>query len=443
MLDLEEEKSRFTLTANTPWLATILLALLAMPMFIPATAAAGSNDSYAFMLHDARPPVDALGKDTSAYKTQSSRYVLQTPVMAREWFDRIAPDQRTDGNAHYPIYRKSMGLLVRRYWADGRPSSQESGWHGPGFAIHYDSFVTDFNRAQGDRTIAGHHAEHYVLKAKYVSWAEGDPRKEHDEVKYDLWVLPDFPYSWSTVQAVSPDDRVSVALAEHLLDRGLVARVDKVRRRHVELNDGSKTAVQEFAQAAWISDLKPATANPVQLPVVSAETLDKLKAGGRQDPSATCTTILGGGTPAFVREALTDKQQPAFMQHARARCRQHMPHAARKATSKSSGSHECASNACFEKRFSGCKPASYTTDGQINGKVRYAILGSDKQGCRVRLTYLANPNPQWVDKPLEMVLDAGKSFKSQLKQAMQSCLANDVPGAYRCSGPLRGVAVPQ
>src|SRR5699024_9566985 len=135
-------------------------------------------------------------------------------------------------------------LLTRHYWADGRPASRDSGWRsgpGKGYPIYYDAFSTALRRGDDDRRIAGHPAEHYVFTAEYVSWAEGDPRKEHSDTTYDLWVLPDFPFSWATLGAVRPDERVSAALMENLADRGLVARVDKKRTRFVALSEDEKT----------------------------------------------------------------------------------------------------------------------------------------------------------------------------------------------------------
>lgn len=100
----------------------------------------------------------------------------------------------------------------------------------------------------------------------------------------------------------------------------------------------------------------------------------------------------------------------------------------------------CTSKACFSKRFATCAPASYTTQRAMGAKARYEITGKDGARCRVRMRYVSNPNPAWVDKPLTMALDPGKDFAPQMKAALQTCLVHDEPGRFACGGPLRGIA---
>jgi len=38
-----------------------------------------------------------------------------------------------------------------------------------------------------------------------------------------------------------------------------------------------------------------------------------------------------------------------------------------------------------------------------------------------------------------MALDPASPFDAQMKNAMQTCLAQNKPGRYACEGPLRGV----
>lgn len=100
----------------------------------------------------------------------------------------------------------------------------------------------------------------------------------------------------------------------------------------------------------------------------------------------------------------------------------------------------CSSKSCFSEQFAACKPAVYATGGAMGGKARYEVTGTDGARCRVQMQYTANPNPDWVDKPLSMALDPAKPFDSQIKAALQICLAQDKPGKFDCKGPLRGIA---
>lgn len=299
-----------------------ILAAAATSLALAASAqAANDSGGYSYRLHQAKTSVDQLGQDLSQYEqTGGPRYVIQGPDITLEWLDRISPEERAPQNASYPLYRKSMGLLVPHYWADGRPASQEQGWHGPGYDIYYDSFATDFKRGDDDRLIDGHQAEHYIFTAQHISWAEGDPRKEHSDATYDLWVLPDVPFSWATLRALNPDERVAVAMAENLADLGLVARMDKKRTRFVALSDDEKTPVQHFANVAWISDLEPATPPTIDLPIVDAAAIDTLEADFRKDQETFCKTLLSGDTPASVSELLDDKAQDAFVNAIRPGC---------------------------------------------------------------------------------------------------------------------------
>ena len=420
-------------------LLTLVLAFLLVPVSL-----AQPPSGHSYKLHQARPSVATPSQDTAEYKVLDTRQVLQGPEYAMAWPERVPAAERTPDNARYPLYRQSMGLFVPAYWADGRPAAQDSGWHGPGFAIHYDSFKTRFTRGKHDRTIAGHQARHYVLTARYVSWAEGDPRKEHDDVTYDVWVLPGLPFSWAPVLTVSPDDRVAVALEEHLRKLGLVARIDKNRRRHMELADGTTTPEQKSVEVAWISDLEPADVPQPALPIISEATLHALRDAGRQDLEATCRTILDGATPGFVERLLDASQRIPFLQQARARCLRHMPqrHAATAEAkgAQSASTSQCTSKDCFEQHFDQCQSARYSSGSAMGGKVEYTIRGKVAAGCQVRMRYVANPNPAWVGKALDMTLDPGTGFAAQVKPALRFCLTHDVPGKYHCQGPLRGLA---
>lgn len=101
---------------------------------------------------------------------------------------------------------------------------------------------------------------------------------------------------------------------------------------------------------------------------------------------------------------------------------------------------QCADTACFSQHFSDCDAATYTTESVAGGQASYQILGSSNAGCRVQMHYTSNPNPTWVDKPLTFVINPGKPFEPQMKKALQTCLIDDKPGSYECSGPLHGIA---
>lgn len=303
------------------WLTAAMTATITgLALAVPAQADDDAR-GYAYQLHQAKTSVEQLGQAVSQYEpTGGPRHVIQGPAVTLEWLARIPAAERAPENAIYPLYRKSMGLLVPHYWADGRPASQDSGWHSRDYAIYYDSFVTAFKRGDDDRRIDGHQAEHYIFTAQHVSWAEGDSRKEHSDVTYNLWVLPDFLFSWATLHALRPDKRVAVAMVEHLADLGLVARMDRKHTRFVTLPDDKKTPVQHFANVAWISDIKPATPPTIDLPIVEAESVNKLEASFRKDRGTFCKTVLGGDTPSAVTELLDAEAQDAFINALRPGC---------------------------------------------------------------------------------------------------------------------------
>lgn len=109
------------------------------------------------------------------------------------------------------------------------------------------------------------------------------------------------------------------------------------------------------------------------------------------------------------------------------------------AQSSTGTARDCGNNKrCFTDRFAHCEPARFTSGRHFDSQVRYRIAGRSDGECTVQMRYLANPNPAWVNKPLNMVLDPGKPFAPQLKDAVGQCLSNAAPMDYQCSGPLRG-----
>lgn len=96
----------------------------------------------------------------------------------------------------------------------------------------------------------------------------------------------------------------------------------------------------------------------------------------------------------------------------------------------------CDTRGCFAQAVHNCRDAHYTTARQAGARARYAVAGAaDDGGCRVSMTYTANPNPDWVGKPLTFVLEPGAQVEAQLKAAVSGCLTA-AAGDFQCGGPL-------
>jgi hypothetical protein len=99
----------------------------------------------------------------------------------------------------------------------------------------------------------------------------------------------------------------------------------------------------------------------------------------------------------------------------------------------------CTDEVCFQPHFAACATdAAFTTQEVFGARVRYQILGADGDGCRVSLTYLSNPNPRWVERPLLFTLDRTRAFSDEVVDGMTAC-ANEPTSRFHCSGPLREV----
>ena len=95
---------------------------------------------------------------------------------------------------------------------------------------------------------------------------------------------------------------------------------------------------------------------------------------------------------------------------------------------------ECSDMECFSEQVSSCKSA--ILKAEIPGAaVRYKVVESVDEGCRIELTYLENPNADWVDKALTFVVDPEEEFEGQLEDALSTCLTGR-QGDYHCAGPL-------
>jgi hypothetical protein len=75
----------------------------------------------------------------------------------------------------------------------------------------------------------------------------------------------------------------------------------------------------------------------------------------------------------------------------------------------------CSTERCFEDAFGTCERATrFITPQVLGARARYDILGVVEGGCRISLTYVSNPNPDWVDKPLLLTLDPARRFADQI-----------------------------
>jgi ankyrin repeat protein len=91
----------------------------------------------------------------------------------------------------------------------------------------------------------------------------------------------------------------------------------------------------------------------------------------------------------------------------------------------------------FAAAYASCTPGFVfdTANPQLGVSVRYEIVGPDGDACRVSLTYVSNPNPEWERKPLLLTLDARQPFMAEIEAGMGSCMAADA-GRFNCAGPL-------
>lgn len=94
---------------------------------------------------------------------------------------------------------------------------------------------------------------------------------------------------------------------------------------------------------------------------------------------------------------------------------------------------ECESQQCFAIKFKTCDPASYTIVTSM-GTAKYEILGKEEDGCRVKLIYLKNPNPNWENKPLICTYDNSIAFEKAAKKALIAAMMG--MGETDCKGEL-------
>jgi hypothetical protein len=97
------------------------------------------------------------------------------------------------------------------------------------------------------------------------------------------------------------------------------------------------------------------------------------------------------------------------------------------------GTKICLSPKCIDEYLSKCKPAVFV--GRLNYSlgVMYKIEGSQGNRCRISMTYTANPNDEWEDKPLYFNVKSGENFKNVVREKVKNCLEGN---ASNCEGPL-------
>lgn len=97
-------------------------------------------------------------------------------------------------------------------------------------------------------------------------------------------------------------------------------------------------------------------------------------------------------------------------------------------------SSECNEETCFMDNFKTCESATLSSDLGF-AAVTYEILGSKDSGCEVQMLYTKNPNPEWVNQPMNCVLDNGQDFEVAVKPEFEAA----IEGKGSCTGPLAEV----
>lgn len=91
----------------------------------------------------------------------------------------------------------------------------------------------------------------------------------------------------------------------------------------------------------------------------------------------------------------------------------------------------CGGQSCFEEQFASCEAGAYlnltVTDGL---RYYYEIVGPHAGSCKVKSTFLANPNPDWVGKEMTCVYDNTMIFQSAVKAVVENM------AGCGCEGPL-------
>jgi len=80
----------------------------------------------------------------------------------------------------------------------------------------------------------------------------------------------------------------------------------------------------------------------------------------------------------------------------------------------------CGGMECFEQKFSECAPATLSSKLTENLIYFYEIIGLKNGLCEVKSKFIANPNPEWVDKEMTCLYDNTLDFETAV-QNMENC----------------------
>lgn len=97
----------------------------------------------------------------------------------------------------------------------------------------------------------------------------------------------------------------------------------------------------------------------------------------------------------------------------------------------------CPDAECFVQAVTECRAAQFETAelGDIDARGRYSVLGSEGPACRIEFTFLANPNPAWVQTPFTFLVDPSLASEDMIQGAVETCLTGGEDW-YQCEGPL-------
>lgn len=104
-------------------------------------------------------------------------------------------------------------------------------------------------------------------------------------------------------------------------------------------------------------------------------------------------------------------------------------------TGEVNGATHCLDVDCFDEHIAQCEPAMFGGNLHRRLGVVYTVeeeAGNDR--CRLSLKYTANPNSDWVDKPLYFNMARGDSFLDYGMDIVDECMGGS--GEYGCDGPL-------
>jgi hypothetical protein len=91
----------------------------------------------------------------------------------------------------------------------------------------------------------------------------------------------------------------------------------------------------------------------------------------------------------------------------------------------------CGEENCFNKKFANCEPATLTSDVGF-ASVHYEIISPANGGCKMKMKYPTNPNPEWINKEMTCTFDN----KLSLEKSVESTFGGVIEGNIICQGPL-------